>query len=456
MTRLLCLCALILPSWSMAVEPPKEEVFKLTLSPEPLPRPALKYQLLPELTEMKPGNPIHGYLRCFSEQNNFFFNKKVNEQREKWSSMPLEKLPVDQLKGYGGTALTQADYAARLTTPDWQALPHLRKDGARMLLPDVQQMRMLARALTVRFRGEVAGKRFEEALGTAKTMFAMAKHFEHHPTLISSLVGFAIAVITEEPLREMIQQPGCPNLFWALSILPKPLVNLHEGTQGERLLWRAELDYLIEKEAMTDKQVKQAVAKTIEMARYLEYGDRPKLDVSQWLQKRTSDKEYLAKARTRLISFGIEEKLVRNFPAVQVVLVDEKYKALDFHDEMMKLFALPYAQIEPLMNGIKKPEDTLIARYVVITPKIRLAQIRAEQRLAILQNIEAIRWYASENEGKLPKQLSEIKLPLLTDPVTGKPFRYTVSGKTATLLNTPPAGTEKNFAWNLRYILTLR
>ena len=39
------------------------------------PKPALKYQLLPELKEMSPGNPILDYMRCFAEQQNFFHSK---------------------------------------------------------------------------------------------------------------------------------------------------------------------------------------------------------------------------------------------------------------------------------------------------------------------------------------------------------------------------------------------
>jgi hypothetical protein len=40
-----------------------ETLIRLKVSPAPAPRPALRYQLLPELREMSPGNPIPNYMR---------------------------------------------------------------------------------------------------------------------------------------------------------------------------------------------------------------------------------------------------------------------------------------------------------------------------------------------------------------------------------------------------------
>ena len=132
---------------------------------------------------MNPGNPIQNYLKCFMEQQKFFFDKEAFERREKLLAMPLKELPAQELQDYGGFALSQADWAARLDTPDWQILLKLKTDGVSLLLPDVQQMRSLAKALKVRFRAEVALGRFDDALRTAKTMFAMSRHLGEHPTL---------------------------------------------------------------------------------------------------------------------------------------------------------------------------------------------------------------------------------------------------------------------------------
>src|SRR5262249_35536224 len=141
----------------------------------------------------------------------------------------------------GRAALRQADRAARMDKPDWQILPKLRTDGISLLLPDLQKMRELARGLQERFREELAQRRFDDALVTAKTMFALSRHMGEHPTLIGGLVGIAIATVAIGPLDEMLEQPGCPNLYWALTSLPHPLISMEKGMEGERVFILAEL-----------------------------------------------------------------------------------------------------------------------------------------------------------------------------------------------------------------------
>ena len=81
----------------------------------------------------------------------------------------------------------------------------------------------MVRALQVRFRAEIAQARFDDAIRTAKTMFAIARHLGEHPTAIGNLVGMAAAFVTIYHFDELLQQPGCPNLYWALTNLPSPL-----------------------------------------------------------------------------------------------------------------------------------------------------------------------------------------------------------------------------------------
>ena len=150
--------------------------------------------------------------------------------------MPLKELPAQELQDYGRYALSQVDWAARLDNPDWQVLLKLKTEGIELLLPEVQQIRALARALQVRFRAEIAQGRFDDAIRTAKTLFAMSRHLGEHPTFIGNLVGIAIAAVAIEHLEEMLDQPGCPNLYWALTNLPSPLISLDKGMEGERVM----------------------------------------------------------------------------------------------------------------------------------------------------------------------------------------------------------------------------
>src|SRR4051794_18825534 len=204
--------------------PPTETLIRLSVSPAPAPKPALRYLLLPGLKEMNPGNPCAAYLKCFMGQQKFFFDKETVQRRKALLAMPLAALPAEEVLKYGEEALSQADWAARLDAPDWQMLLKARTEGVAVVLADLQQLESLAMTLKVRFRAEVALGRFDAAIRTAKTMFAMARHHGAHPTLAGSLMGFPIADEAVGPLEEMLEQPGCPNLFWALANLPSPLV----------------------------------------------------------------------------------------------------------------------------------------------------------------------------------------------------------------------------------------
>ena len=49
-----------------------------------------------------------------------------------------------------------------------------------------------------------------------------------------TLIGSELAATPpDRPLEEMLQQPGCPNFFWALTDLPSPFIDLHKGLQSE-------------------------------------------------------------------------------------------------------------------------------------------------------------------------------------------------------------------------------
>ncbi|MCI0700174.1 MAG: hypothetical protein L0241_03705, partial [Planctomycetia bacterium] len=125
-------------------EPPAEAVVQLSAQPMAAPKPAMKYHLLPEVRELKPGNPVQWYLRCFMEQRVFFFNKEVVAERARYRTMPLKDLPAAKLKNYGGQALTQADWGARLDTPDWQVLDRVQSEGTDLALPELAPLRELA------------------------------------------------------------------------------------------------------------------------------------------------------------------------------------------------------------------------------------------------------------------------------------------------------------------------
>jgi hypothetical protein len=415
------------------------------------PKPALRYLLLPELGELQPGNPIEGYLRCFEEPQSFFLNKNPCERRDQMQSSPLLELTLQELQDAGKFDLRQADWAARLDKPDWHITLQIKTGGIGLLLPDLQGMRSLANALKARFRTEVALRRFDDALRTAKTLFAMSRHLSEHPTLIGNLVGVAIASVAIEPLQEMLEQPGCPNLYWALTNLPDPLVSMLKGTEGERLFVTGEFPELDRSAPMSKGQIKKLIVhlQKVEVA--------TEKNVREWLDARIKDERLVSAARQHLADVGFAAELLQRFPAEQVMLLDQM-RAYDVHrDELGKLMPLPAWQMEALYDQAKpKDESSLFEGVIAALRKVRRAQARLEQRIALLRHVEALRLYAAEHEGKLPEKLSDIAVPLPADPFTGKPFHYQVEGSTAHLRGTPPSGMEKDALWTVHYEVTIQ
>jgi len=116
---------------------------------------------------------------------------------------------------------------------------------------------VLAKALKVRCRAEVAAGRIDAALRTEQTMFAMSQHLGEHLTLIGELVGVAIAQGALDPLEEMLERPDCPNLYWALTYLPSPLVPIDKCAQGERIWVKPAFNGRDESAAMSAEQLER-------------------------------------------------------------------------------------------------------------------------------------------------------------------------------------------------------
>jgi hypothetical protein len=96
--------------------------------------------------------------------------------------------------------------------------------------------------------------------------------------------------------------------------------------------------------------------------------------------------------------------------------------------------------------------DQLLTRLDMIL----LARARIDRKLAALRCLEAIRLYAAGHGGKLPPTLDDIKdVPVPSDPVAGKPFRYRVAGGKATLYGPAPDKYPAHEGTVVHYELTL-
>jgi hypothetical protein len=119
-------------------------------------------------------------------------------------------------------------------------------------------------------------------------------------------------------------------------------------------------------------------------------------------------------------------------------------------------FIDPNAQIQKEIDALRaNPKYLLIRKSLEKTlqpahDRVRLTAKGLDRRIAALQDIEAIRIYAGK-QGRLPNAISEVGMPVPNDPLTDKPFAYTVKNGAVLEGPVPDGGTERD---GLRYELT--
>jgi hypothetical protein len=278
-----------------------------------------------------------------------------------------------------------------------------------------------------------------------------------HPTLIGDLVAIAIANITIYSFENLLESPDCPNLYWALTNLPTPFISLEQGMAGERISIQGEFRDIDSGSPMSPQQIQKVIVHIDKVLELNANRKRPK-GAREWLDARVKDPQKVAAACRRLAEVGYKEELLKTFPSEQVILLDDLREYEVLRDEAMKVVTLPPWQQEILAPWKKADDENwLFGVLVPATQKVRRAQGRLDQRLALLRHVEALRLYAAAHDGKLPEKLADCPVPLPDDPFTGKPFPYKVEGNTARLQGSPPTAEEKNLPYfNVRFEVTLR
>lgn len=444
-----------------ASEEDKAPTIKLVVRPAAEPRIALKYQLLPGVLDRRPGNAAVLYNKIAID----LAGKEWDEAQEKagdWLKQPLADLPREEVAKVLSRyeyVLRDLDLAARREQCDWQ-LPFREQDFISMLLPEVQKIRGFARLVALQARLQTAEGRIDEAIRTMQTGFAMARHVAEGPTLINALVGMAVCRMMCDQVRDLIQQPGAPNLYWALTALPQPLISTREAIATElNMLYLSfpelrEIDdtrrSLAYWQAFLDKLVKRVCEWS---------GDGQKPWQARLLVTALAVKGY-PMAKRHLIEQGRPAQVVEAMPVPQVVALYTMETYNEFRDQTFKWLYVPYWESrEGAQQAEKKLRRECQKREIVplasmLLPAIsafQLAVARTDRDIAVLRTIEALRLYGAAHDGRLPEKLGDVTaVPIPIDPVYGKPLDYHLEGNTAVLESPAPPGRSQK-SYGLRF-----
>lgn len=429
---------------------PSDDRIVLTLTPADVPQPALKHQLVIPFRDRKEGNAVVHYGKVKSEQTNYFNSEAVRERIVDVMVMPLDQMLDDENVRTivsNSTVFDTLRQGARCESCDWQ-LPVREEPFFEILLPDVQESRQYARLLAARARYQIATGDFEGAVETLQTGFALARNVAKGPTLVNGLVGIAIFRMLADQLVVMGEQPGSPNLYWALSTLPANMVDMRPGLDSEMDAVRLSIPSLKNLHEL-DRGKEYWVAAMKDTVRTLEMlqGSSLRSDsdgqTSEALIALMSVRAYpLAKAS--LIEQGWDADTVDAMPVAQVVLIRAMQQYNIVRDHFFKYMELPYyvsvdhtgIDLAKVLEDAGEGPEVLPLTQVFLPAlgAVYAARSRQEQHIALLRTIEAIRIYGARHDGELPNSLEEItEVPVPIDPVTGEAFKYEVKDGTAWL-----------------------
>ena len=158
------------------------------------------------------------------------------------------------------------------------------------------------------------------------------------------------------------------------------------------------------------------------------------------LTRFVADKARVEAARDRLVSVGkMKPEAVRGFSPMQVTMTDDVLTYHILRDEMMKYrnvafeTALAGIDAQEKLLQAAKPEMVLAPALLPAIRKVKVAEVRTAQRVALLRILEGLRLHAAASKGELPATLADTKLPMPLDPATGQAFEYGVKDGVATL-----------------------
>lgn len=220
--KYIIICLIIL----LAVVSAEARTVELTLYPAKSPEPEQKYQLLVKADEQNDADAAPLYEKAVQSLP---AGLKMDEI-ERWLKAPPDELPLKKVQStlqQLESALELLEQAAMCKRCEW---PYLYDDE---LSENLREHRRLLFILALKVRFQIAQSRYDDAIGTVQTGFAMARHLGDDSTLVRGMVGTGIASYMCRQLEQFVQRPDTPNLYQALRDLPQPLIDLTKQAEWE-------------------------------------------------------------------------------------------------------------------------------------------------------------------------------------------------------------------------------
>ncbi|HTU25830.1 MAG TPA: hypothetical protein VMF30_10550 [Pirellulales bacterium] len=434
---------------------------EIELSGRPIETPLLKYRLFPEESQLRPGNAAVILLRIGWDNTAFFMH--VVPMFKKWETLPLG----DPEWGNSGGVLPNSFFAemkraayrrdAAWEYPIGESLPR-----GEILLPDIQGARDFVRAgLVGKARYHLTQGQLEQARETVLVALAIFRHYARTPSAVVQGNASANTRAILGCVDEMIGQRDSPNLYWALTALPRPMFDLRPSIELEQTIeigaetisladldrertperWRELANKLID--SINDFGVHQLQeAKSIDRAVYLAYAREMAADWAGQLPENGSQ----ASDDEAIVRCFVSQR-TRNLQQIAGLVGLPPHLAID---GLRKLDEQSQKRYERLK--VSKQAGAMLLMNGLASSVYSVGSV--ERKIDMLRVIEAIRAHVAAHDGKLPESLADIAdLPIPLDPLSQQPFKWKAGHKVGRLSAPHVAGgRDPNWA-NFTYMV---
>ncbi|MEZ6039207.1 MAG: hypothetical protein R3C20_01790 [Planctomycetaceae bacterium] len=420
----------------------------ISVQPAAEPSPALRLKFYPPKWQRKPDQAVLHFSRAMLLANQIPAEARKLWQSEEWQTDNGNgKSPSDKELGdaVGGLASVFAELHAMAISEDF-TFDHRLRDirGAAVyeyLLPDVQEARTLARLLKLQIRHQRQQRDFDGAVASISDGIRLAEFVGQGEGLIQQLVGIAVAGMMRDEITLLIQTEGCPNLYWALASIPRPLISVSDSIQWE-LHNLAQVFPMLEESTQgiwSQQTADEKWRSLTEGIQKLSWGDSSDSLLAMAVIGATQTEN----ARQRLLQSGFPASQLNQMPQLQILLLDTHHEVHRLGDEAGKAQLLPPAMAMQLGIQQQKQFQTWLREHQLTSvsgilagllfPSVIQGQeagLRCTLGFDRLMTLEALRMHAATHDGQLPATLEELApVPAMLDPYTNRPFEYSVTEK---------------------------
>jgi hypothetical protein len=426
------------------------------------PDPPFRWQLQYDELDQVPGNAAPYWVRA---------GMVIRRINQRWEQVDFTKIGprmpekdrvvLGEIVKKHADAYRHAEQASLRVRCEWEHPPLTIQSLADPLgLPfeELQTAREVANLLRLRAKLSLLESDFDAAARDLRIGLTLARHLRAEQRFVlADLVSIAISTVMLGVVEDWAALPDSPNLYWALTALPEPLIDVRPTIRHELNTVYRSSPMLRELKTRTINETEARTAWRQLFFAIMPETEKEPMSAMKELEQTASmallQAKMLPRAQKELQSLGYSAKRLKEMPTFQSIAL---YLLLEYdreREQVARLLTLPTHQgLSRLENygkesrkRLEKTENVLVRMHQLSIPafaKAWHAQGRLERLVIALRAVELLRMQKSP-----PNRWADLRSGLI-DPWTGESLEswYRLEEKQAVIhMPSPFRVTQKRF-----------